>query len=323
MTNITNYPEENNVKNVSIPVELVYVQKYILNRNMGKERSSHEQLAMVKSIKKVDLISRIIVREDNTGMYELFVGNRRFEAYKVLQAGDPQQYKDIPAVIYPTTANTSDMLLKTLHENHFRKDLKKSEDTESLLSFIPFYLNIEKVTNSTENMLFGFSIMKKFNSYIRTKNNQEKYKESLQLLTGHNDVIERINNFFEKIARSPDSFYLSSRVYFNCTPRIIDLFREGKVINRNALRLEALKSKEDKEKIISRLLEDEYITSVELGKIISDSNARFSPVKSTNKSIQACNHVLIQLKRDKGKMSAQQNDEVKMYFEKIENVINT
>lgn len=317
-------PEESNVKHILIDLELIYEQENILNRDMKKESLSYELLALVKSIREVGLIHSIIVRADNTGRYELFVGHRRLEAYKMLLAEDPKKYKYIPARVYSNTTSTKYMSLKKIHENDSRKDLKPSEKIESKLSLIPLVLELEGVegNNGGQNSILGYEISKKFNSYIRSDTNKEKYEKSLQELTGNHNIIKNLFDFFNQIGISPESFFLSAKVYFTCKNNIIMLFSKGKVTNRHALALQSMKSEEDKREIILRFKKGEKIGYKFLEKFIRESNAKFSPVKTNNKLIQACEHVLIQLKSEKESLAEQKNNEIKMYFEKIENIIN-
>jgi len=319
-----NYPEKNNVKDILIDVELIYEQKYIVNRHMKNKTFSYELLAMAKSIREIGLIHPILVRADNVGRYELFVGNRRFQAYKMLLAGEPEKYKYIDARVYPNTTSIKRMSLKNKHENYSRKDPKPSEKIESDISLLPIVLEVEAAesNNGTQNFILGFEILKKFDSYIRTKSNKEKYEKLLQEITGQRNIIKNLYDFFDQIGVSPKSFFLSAKVYFTCKNNIIRLFREGMVTNRHAMALQSMRSEEDKKKIILRLEKGEKIGYKLLEKVIRESNAKFSPIKKNNKIIQMGEHIIIKLRRDKGSMSDQQYDEIMMYYEKMENVID-
>lgn len=318
--------KERDLKSMSIDIELIYPQNYIYGRNIEEESETLEFHLFEESlITTKGAINPIVVREDGTGKYELFSGNMRLKAYEnIFQSGN-EQFSQIPASVYPVGTSTLELLLKTIHENSFRKDLKKVISIEAKISFIPIFLELEGSENNGNdaNLGLGHDILKKYMRYIRSKRKDDRYLKKIQEMTGDINVIPKLMNFFQIIGTTPEKFYLSARVYFEVSRDILIIFHYGKICDRHALAIDKMKSLEDKNNIVSRLHNYEDIAYGELEKYIRDSNSQFSPIKKSNKLIQKVEHFLTQLRSDKGATrTAQENDEINMHFEKIENIIN-
>lgn len=310
-----------NVDTVSckIDLDLIYMQNYIVNRKDNNDFKSYDLLELGRSIRNTNgLIHPVVVRADGEGKYELFVGHRRYDAYKML-TGRYKEYKSIPANVYPKETKTKEMLMLTIHENARRKNLDKSENIESKISLLPVFLEIQCEGKST--LSFGFEILKVYNSYLRSQDHKTKYSDKMKNITGLENPIAKMHEFFEIIGMVPKTFFLSARVYFGCSNDITKLFREGKISNRHALALESMKIEKDKMVLIKNLQNKEIIPYRELENYIRDSNAKGSPKKQKSKLIQGFNHIIVQLSSKNQIIDDQQNNLIQMYIEKIENIL--
>ncbi len=314
--------KEEDIISKSISLDLIDLQNKIKNRNLDEEGMS--ELNLIKSIQETGgLIHPVILRENGNGKYELFVGHRRYMAYKMLVTEGNEEYKSIPARIYPKETSDLQMLLMTLNENSKRKDLKKTENIESQLSLLPYFLELEGAKNNgkIKNLDLGYFILKNYISYLRSDNNSDKYITNLKKLTRKSNVIPRMNTYFAMLGTTAKKFYLSYRAYFDVNGDISVLFLEGVIVDRHALAINNMKSEEDKNKLIYRLQKGEKISYGKLESYIRESNAKLSPTKKKNKFILGLEHIIIQIKTKTNSISDDESSQIKMYIEKIENIL--
>ena len=309
------------IQNKSIDLKLIDIQKYIFNRAENDVMSSIDFTRLMMSIRTTkSIIQPVVVRDTGDGRFVLFAGFRRYLAYKTLVQSGYAEFQLVPALIHPKETTIQDMILKTAHENDFRKDLNNAELIKSKVSMLPLFLDCGKEKDPLHNFILGHKILKLYISFLRNITNVTKYINLLEEITGSNNAISEIEDFFEKILITPKSFFLSSRVLFECSKNIRRLFEKGRITNRHALSIEKLKSEQNKDEIINQL-QKEKMTYKEIENFIRESNAQFSPVKKTKKLLQLVEHVSIQIKSREETLTEDEISEIKMYVEKIENVI--
>jgi hypothetical protein len=316
--------KEEDIISKSISLDLIYFQNHMFNRNMKEESESMSILQLMKSIKDTQgLIHPVTLRQNTESSYELFSGHRRYTAYKMLFESGEKEYQSIPARIYTNEVSNLDMLLMTLNENSNRKDLKKTENIQSNLSLIPYFLKLDIVNENNKNKNFelGYYILKNYISYLRSEKQKDKYFEKIQKLTKKSNVIPQLGKFFEILGTTVKQFYLSYRAYFDVSKNLSVLFLKNVIVDRHALAINNMKSEEDKNEIIARLEQGEEIKYAKLENYIRDSNAKFSPNKKKNKLIQGLEHIIIQIKTKKNLISDDEDSQIKMYIEKIENIL--
>ena len=111
------------IQDKSIDLKLIDIQQNIPNRDEYNVTSSIDFLKLVVSIQTTKgIIHPILVRDNGTGRFELFIGYRRYLAYKALVQSGHTEFELIPALIHPKETTIQDMILKAAHENDFRKD---------------------------------------------------------------------------------------------------------------------------------------------------------------------------------------------------------
>jgi ParB/RepB/Spo0J family partition protein len=84
---------------------------------------------LLESIRTSGLVQPVVVRPRDDGTYQLVAGERRYRAYRELQATDPR-FSKIPAVV--KLVGDADLPVVSLIENIVREDLNPIERAEAL-----------------------------------------------------------------------------------------------------------------------------------------------------------------------------------------------
>ena len=234
-----------------IDLSKIIVQDEITNRDEEEVLDSSSFLKLVSSIRETKgLIQPIVVQEIGGGKFKLYVGFRRYLAYKKLRELDGESYRNISAYIAPHNIAPSEMFLKTIHENSFREDLSLKQKIESRVSLIPFFLNCAKEHDQESNLKIGYSILKEYVSYTRSEKHKTKYFEKIVSITGHSNPIREIGDFFDRIAERPKTFFYSAKIFLEYDEEIKQLFIDGLISKKHARLLEAIKNKKEMYRLI-------------------------------------------------------------------------
>ncbi len=309
-----------------INISSIYLQESMLHRNIDEVEISLPFLELVYSISKIGLIHPITVREDKDGKYELHVGSRRLLAYKnleIIYRHEPiKEYQTILATVYPPETKTEDMLVKNIHENKFRSDQDTVENIEAKISAVPFFLKCGREGELKENKILGYKILKLYMSFLRGNfKTNEKYLDEIKKITNCRDPLKGLDKFFEGIKENPRTFFDKVSIIFTAPTPIIFLMQEKTISLRSAKSLSAMKSEEDKIKLIKRLKDKENIPYKELHKIIKESNMKNSPLKNKKELLNYSKNIFLLLENKKIDLEDKEHEKIKAYLAEIEETL--
>lgn len=263
----------------------------------------------------------IIVRQKGIDTYELFAGYRRLTVYKDLAYSD-SRYQKIEAIVMPESATDTEMIAIKIVENGKRTNLSKAEDIEEKLSALPFFFPNCGNNYAKNNLNLGYEILKLWNTYVRSNLTNLKSYEELNKLTNCDNAYQHLCIFFDTIGESRRTFFDNVSTYMNAPEDLLNLIIARKISFTRAKHLNAMKSKQEKEKIIKIITDSPKMLDKDIRILIDKSNLDSNPdlwSKKTKKYLEELTN-LIGIKTLK-KLSPAKKKDIDTHLALIHNIL--
>ncbi|MEO0933512.1 MAG: ParB/RepB/Spo0J family partition protein [Cyanobacteria bacterium J06641_2] len=208
-----------------ISIELIQLPTSQPRRYFDPEKLN----SLAKSIKLHGVLEPLLVRSKD-GKYELIAGERRLKASKLAELSE------VPVIIHDLDDTQTSQI--RLIENLQREDLNPLEETEGILELLAIELN-QPVSEAI--------------SILHRMQNEAKGKVTQNVLGNEKQAVEDVFNSLGTIGWQ--SFVTSRLPLLNLPQDVLEVLRQGRLKYTKALAIAKVKDKEQREKLLTEVLE--------------------------------------------------------------------
>lgn len=123
-----------------VPIHLLYLSKLNVRKDLNSNEEETNIQNLADDIRINGLLSPLCVREDSQGKFEVFAGQRRLEALKIV--GE----KNIPCIIYAKDSLDDELINLSFSENNQRNSMSQKDKCLYYYKLYEKYRNIAEVS---------------------------------------------------------------------------------------------------------------------------------------------------------------------------------
>jgi ParB family chromosome partitioning protein len=153
-----------------IQIDNLYVSDKNVRKDLDDSTEESNIMNLSQNIKEFGLISPICVRQTDNNKYEIFAGQRRYLAIRLLG------WKDIPCIVYSKEISDDEIIDISFSENIHRMEMSQKDKINYYDSLYKHLGSIEEVSKKINISEYTIKL------YLRLKNGLS------------NDVIEQLDN---------------------------------------------------------------------------------------------------------------------------------